>query len=101
MNYSILQRQAAKRGIIFFNGDIRVSTSEHRYAGVLKFLHPQRGFGFITSAQGEDHFVHERDLLESGIDCDSLKNGVSRLSYNLRNDERNNKTKCVNLEILG
>ena len=32
-----------------------------QYQGTLKFMHP-KGYGFLASDNGEDHFVHRNDL---------------------------------------
>jgi cold shock CspA family protein len=62
-------------------------------------MHP-RGYGFIASDNGEDHFVHKSDLQRSQINTDLLEDGKTRFSYELEKDERNNKTKAVRLTII-
>ena len=47
-----------------------------------------------------DDFVHVRDMVESGVLPEMLKDGVTRFSYRLEEDSRNQKLKCVDLKIL-
>jgi CspA family cold shock protein len=42
-------------------------------AGVVKWFNPQRGFGFITEADGGDVFVHRSNVLDDG--AQPLTNG--------------------------
>jgi cold shock CspA family protein len=69
------------------------------FHGTLKFLHP-RGFGFIVSDDGPEHFVHKTDLHRSQINCDLLEDGHTRLAYNLKQESKNQKLKAVDLRIL-
>jgi cold shock CspA family protein len=71
-----------------------------QYQGTLKFIHPTRGYGFIGSDDGVDHFVHKLDLEQSQINCNLLKDGETRFSYTLKQDDRNNKLKAVDLKII-
>jgi cold shock CspA family protein len=75
-----------------------------RYTGTLKFLkHDSGGYGYIVpdgKIAGGDHFVHVRDLHNSGVDPHDLEDGKSHLSYRLEEDSRKNKTKAVDLELL-
>ena len=71
-----------------------------RHIGTLKFMHLTRGYGFLVTATGENHFVHLRDLEESSINCDLLKDGVTKFEYTLQPDTRNKKLKAVALKIL-
>ena len=73
--------------------------STERFTATLKFMHPTRGYGFLVTARGENHFVHQRDLEASNINCELLRDGASRLSYVLQQDERNQKLKAVDLRI--
>lgn len=70
------------------------------FHGTLKFLHPARGYGFISSDDGPDHFVHRTDLERSSVNCDLLQDGATRLSYTLEQDSKNQKLKAVDLRIL-
>jgi cold shock CspA family protein len=71
-----------------------------QYQGTLKFMHP-KGYGFIASDNGEDHFVHRNDLERgSQINCDLLENGVTRFRYELEQDSRNNELKAVRLSVI-
>ena len=77
-----------------------MSTTSERHIGVLKFMHPTKGYGFIVTASGENHFCHERDLEACSINCDKLKDGVTKFEYSLKADERNRKLKAVDLRIV-
>jgi hypothetical protein len=46
-----------------------------------------------------DDFVHVRDLAESGVRPEMLKEGQTRLSYRMAQDERNQKFKAVDIRI--
>lgn len=72
---------------------------QYEYQGVLKFMHP-KGYGFIASDTGEDHFVHRRDLIDSHINCDLLEDGRTRFGYDLTQDTKNGKMKATNLVVL-
>lgn len=83
-----------------------MNTSEQRYQGVLKFFKSERergGYGFIVRDGGRggdgDDFVHVRDLAESGVRPEMLKDGQTRLSYRMAQDERNQKYKAVDIRI--
>jgi cold shock CspA family protein len=71
-----------------------------QYHGTLKFMHPTRGYGFIGSDAGEDHFVHKVDLERSQINTDLLEGGRTRFAYSLEQDSRNKKLKAVQLTII-
>jgi cold shock CspA family protein len=71
----------------------------NEFHGTLKFMHA-RGFGFIVSDDGPEHFVHKTGLTRSQINCDLLQDGHTRLAYNLEQDSRNQKLKAVDLRIL-
>ena len=85
-----------------------MNTTGERYFGVLKFFKQERergGYGFIVRDGGRggnkgDDFVHVRDMVESGVLPEMLKDGVTRFSYRLEEDSRNQKLKCVDLKIL-
>ena len=44
-------------------------------SGTVKFFNEQKGFGFITSADGDDVFVHASNIVGSGLG--SLTEGQS------------------------
>jgi len=46
--------------------------------GTVKFFNEQKGFGFITSPDGDDVFVHVSNIADSGLG--TLKEGQS-VSY--------------------
>jgi cold shock CspA family protein len=71
-----------------------------QYTDLLKWMHPERGYGFIQSDDGTDHFVHKTDLQKSLINCDLLRDGATRFSYELEQDSRNNKLKAVRLTVI-
>jgi cold shock CspA family protein len=85
-------------------GDFRVSESDQRYQGVLKFFDggPEgRGFGFIIrNGSTVNDFVHARDLERSFINVSRLKDGETKLSYRVEQDQRNKKSKAVDIKIL-
>jgi cold shock CspA family protein len=69
------------------------------FHGTFKFMHP-RGYGFIVSDDGPEHFVHRNDLERSQVSCDLLEDGRTRLAYTLEQDSKNQKLKAVDLRIL-
>jgi cold shock CspA family protein len=87
------QTRPPSRG--FFIG----ANMSNEFHGTLKFMR-QRGFGFIISDDGPEHFVHKTDLVRSQINCDLLEDGETRLSYRLEQDSKNEKLKAVDLRIL-
>jgi cold shock CspA family protein len=73
--------------------------SEERHAGLLKFLHRTRGFGFAIRNDGTQDFLHIRSLRDSGVDLDCLVDGETRLSYRMIEDTRNSKYKAIDIRI--
>lgn len=47
---------------------------EDRESGEIKWFNSKKGYGFITRDQGDDVFVHYRDIMEDG-DRHSLSDG--------------------------
>ena len=41
--------------------------------GTIKFFNRTRGFGFITSDEGKDIFVHESELIDNVEENDKVK----------------------------
>ena len=72
---------------------------QRQYTGTLKFMHPC-GYGFPVADNGENHFVHARDLISSSINLDLLEDGKTRFEYRLISDEKNQKLKAVDLVVL-
>jgi cold shock CspA family protein len=102
IEHSFLQRQQIGRQAahLFIQQVWSSENMSTQYQGTLKFMHP-KGYGFIASDNGEDHFVHRNDLERgSQINCDLLENGVTRFRYELEQDSRNNELKAVRLSVI-
>ena len=64
--------------------------------GKLKWFNAKKGYGFITSNEGKDIFLHISDLQASGIE--SLQEG-EELSFDI--GENRGKEKAVNVKQIG
>jgi cold shock CspA family protein len=75
-----------------------------QHTGVLKFwsrTRPSRSFGFIFRNNSDvEDFLHVSALHAAGISVESLQDGVTRFAYDLAEDERNRKTKAVNVTVI-
>lgn len=64
--------------------------------GTVKFFNEEKGFGFITPANGEtDVFVHVSALRNGG----SLTKG-DKVSYELGEDRKTGKSKAENVSVI-
>ena len=67
-------------------------------SGTVKFFNTQKGFGFITPADGsKDVFVHISAVERSGMG--NLNEG-QKISFELETDPRRGKTSAVNLKSV-
>ncbi len=64
--------------------------------GKLKWFNAKKGYGFITTTEGKDVFLHISDLQASGIE--SLQEG-EELSFDM--GENRGKEKAVNVKQIG
>tara|TARA_A100001011_G_C14320317_1_gene850253 strand:- start:885 stop:1133 length:249 start_codon:yes stop_codon:yes gene_type:complete len=64
--------------------------------GKLKWFNAKKGYGFITTTEGKDIFLHISDLQASGIE--KLTEG-EELSFDM--GENRGKEKAVNVKKLG
>jgi cold shock CspA family protein len=75
-----------------------------QHKGVLKFwsrTRRSRSFGFICRHDSDiQDFLHISALNAAGINVESLQDGVTRFAYDLVEDERNRKTKAVNVTVI-
>jgi cold shock CspA family protein len=75
-----------------------------QYTGQLKFwsrTRASRSFGFICRDNSDvQDFLHISALHAAGVNVESLQDGVTRFAYDLAADERNQKTKCVNVKLI-
>ncbi len=56
------------------------------YTGVIKWFNNEKGFGFISSTEGEDVFVHHSQVKEKGNDKD-MHEGES-VSFDIVQNEK-------------
>ena len=64
--------------------------------GTVKFFNEEKGFGFITPANGDsDVFVHVSGLRNGG----SLTKGET-VSYDLGQDRKTGKSKAENVSVI-
>ncbi len=64
--------------------------------GKLKWFNAKKGYGFITTSEGKDVFLHISDLQASGIE--SLQEGED-LSFDM--GENRGKVKAINIKQVG
>ncbi len=73
-------------------------TSDIRHMGTVKFFDYGRGYGFITPDDGgKDVFVHVTTVQRGGIPM--LEDGT-RLSYEVRPDQRGRGPQAVELQLI-
>jgi CspA family cold shock protein len=58
-------------------------------SGVVKRWDPQRGFGFITTDEGDDLFVHSSDL-DVSLSAKLMREGL-RVRFDLKSDMKGDK----------
>ena len=64
--------------------------------GVVKWFNEEKGFGFITSDDGQDVFVHYSNIIADGYK--KLEEG-KRVCFNLQESERG--LSAINVEEMG
>jgi cold shock CspA family protein len=72
---------------------------DHHAFRNLRFFNHQRSFGFITNDAGQDDFVHRSNLEASHINIASLRDGATRLTYEIET-RSNGKSHAINLSII-
>jgi cold shock CspA family protein len=70
--------------------------SIHR--GTLRFWN-EKGWGFITNDAGGSDFLHASALRQSGINQDTLQDGITRFSYDVE-PGKGDKTQACNVELI-
>lgn len=54
--------------------------------GMVKFFNSTKGFGFLTSAEGEDIFFHKSNVKDSGFRSELLQGDA--VVFEIRNDQK-------------
>lgn len=66
-------------------------------SGIVKFYKPLKGYGFITSRNGADVFVHTSEMERAGLF--TIKDG-DEVSFEIKRDARAGKPEAVNLKLI-
>lgn len=62
--------------------------------GIVKWFNAQKGYGFITSDDGKDVFVHFSSIMSDGFK--SLKEG-DRVKFDLTNSQKGEQAAIVSI----
>ena len=66
--------------------------------GTIKFWKPERGFGFITTADGQDVFVHISAFRQAGFQDEPVQG--QQVEYEIGVDPRNGRTHAASVRVL-
>lgn len=66
------------------------------YKGIVKWFNNTKGYGFITNEEGNDVFVHFKDINMEGYK--TLETG-DEVTYDLKTDESNGKVAATNVTV--
>ncbi len=65
--------------------------------GTVKWFNAEKGFGFISGADGNDIFVHFSAITTQGY---KTLNEGQKVSYEVEKDVKTKKEKAVNVSVL-